>query len=48
MIAARGFFEAREVGVKILLREKGRAIDALQLGILLVAQPVSAGREDRP
>jgi hypothetical protein len=43
MIAARGFFQAREVGVKIFLREEGRAVDALQLGILFVAEPVSAG-----
>ncbi len=43
MVAARGFFEAREVGVEILLREEGGAVDALELRILLVAEPVSAG-----
>src|SRR5208337_1722025 len=43
MVAARSFFQAREVLVEILLREKGRAVDALQLGILFVAEPVGAG-----
>ena len=43
MVAARGFFKAGEVGVEIFLREEGGAVDALELRILLVAEPVSAG-----
>ena len=34
MVAARGFFEAGEVGVEIFLREEGSAVDALELRIL--------------
>ena len=37
-------FQAREVGVEIFLREEGGAVDALELGILLVAEPVGAGQ----
>ena len=43
MVAARGFFKAGEVGVEIFLGEECGAIDALELRILLVAEPVSAG-----
>ena len=43
MVAARGFFEAGEVGIEIFLGEEGGAVDALELRILLVAEPVSAG-----
>src|SRR5208283_3828178 len=42
MIALARFFKAREVGVEFLLREECRAVYALQLRILLVAEPVSA------
>ncbi len=43
MVALLRFFDAVQVGVEILLREKRRAVDALQLRILLVSQPVGAG-----
>ena len=43
MVAAVGFFEALEVGVKIFLREERGAVDALELRVLLVAEPVGAG-----
>ena len=42
MVALGCFFQVREMGVQILLREKGRAVDPLQLRILLVAEPVCA------
>ena len=47
MVAARGFFKAREVGVEIFLREERGAVDALELRILLVAEPVGAGEAGR-
>ena len=43
MVALLRFFDAGEVGVEILLREKRRAVNALQLLVLFVAQPVGAG-----
>ena len=43
MIAARGFFKAREVRFEIFLGEERGAVDALELGILFVAEPVGAG-----
>ena len=43
MIAARGFFKAGEVLVEIFFGEKRGSVDALELWILLVAEPVSAG-----
>jgi hypothetical protein len=43
MVAARGFFKAGEVGVEILFRKERRAVDALELRILFVAEPVGAG-----
>src|SRR5580698_582044 len=43
MVALFGFFDASQIGVEILLREKRRAIDALQLLVLFVSQPVGAG-----
>ena len=44
MVALGRFFQAGKVRVHVLLREERRAVDALQLRILLVAQPVSAGQ----
>ena len=44
MVALGRFFKAREVCVQILLREERRAVDALQLRILFVAEPVGAGQ----
>ena len=43
MVALLRFFDAGEVGVEIFLGEEGSAIDALQLRILFVSQPVGAG-----
>src|SRR5208282_1654181 len=43
MIAARCFFKASEVVVEVFLGEEGRAVDALELRILFVAEPVCAG-----
>ena len=43
MVAARGFFKAGEVLVEIFLREERGAVDALELRIFLVAEPVGAG-----
>jgi hypothetical protein len=45
MIALGDFFEAGEVGVEVFLREEGGAVDALELGILFVAEPVGSGEE---
>src|SRR5277367_3821915 len=42
MVALLCFFEAVQIRVQILLREKRRAVNALQLLILLVPKPVSA------
>ena len=44
MIAARRLFKPRKVRVEIFFREKCRAVNALQLRILLVAEPVRAGQ----
>jgi len=43
MVALFGFFDACQIGVEILLGEKRRAINPLELGILFVSQPVGAG-----
>ena len=43
MVALLGFFLLVEKIVEIFLGEKRRPINALQLRILLVAQPVGAG-----
>src|ERR1700722_7638047 len=43
MVAARGFFKAGEVRVEILLREESCAVNALELRILFVAEPIGAG-----
>src|SRR5579864_9046090 len=43
MVALFGFFERDEVLVKIFLVEERGAVDALQLLVLFVAQPVGAG-----
>jgi len=37
------FFELVQVVVQLLFAEEGGAVDALQLGIFFVAQPVGAG-----
>ena len=44
MIAAFRVFDALQVFVKILLREKRGPVDPLQLRVLLVAEPVRAGQ----
>ena len=44
VVALGRFLQAREVRVEILLREEGGTVDALELGILLVAEPVGAGQ----
>ena len=46
MVALGHLFQAREVRVHLLLREKRGAVNALQLRILLIAQPVSAGQAE--
>jgi hypothetical protein len=43
MVALGCFFKAREVGVHFFLREEGGAVDALELRIFFVAEPVGAG-----
>src|ERR1035437_4973702 len=43
MVALGCFFKACKVRVHVLLREEGRAVNALQLRVLFVAEPVSAG-----
>ena len=45
VVARLDLFEVLEVGVEVLLREEGCAVDALQLRILLVAEPVGAGED---
>ena len=42
VVAALGFLNLIEIILKIFLREERSAVDALELGILLVAQPVGA------
>src|SRR6202034_2109002 len=42
VVAARSLFQALEVGIHLFLGEEGHAVDALQLRILLVAEPVGA------
>src|ERR1700722_12303737 len=44
MVALGRFFEAGKVGVEIFLREEGSAVNALQLRILFIPEPVSAGK----
>ena len=43
MVATGGLFEMGEVGVEVLLGEESGAVDALELGILFIAEPVCAG-----
>src|SRR6516165_1825665 len=43
MVAAFCFFELEEVFVEFLLACEGSAVDPLQLGILRIATPISAG-----
>ena len=43
MVALLGFFELVEVVVELLLGVERRAVDALELRVLLVAQPVGSG-----
>jgi hypothetical protein len=44
MVALGRFLQPREVRVQILLRKEGCAVNALQLRIFLVAQPVGSGQ----
>ena len=44
MVALGRFFEAGEMRVQLLLREESCAINALQLGILLIPKPIRAGQ----
>src|SRR6266436_4150074 len=43
MIAALGFFEAVQMFVQLFLREESHGVNALELGIALLAFPVGAG-----
>ena len=43
VVAPLGLLQPRQVGVELLLRRPGRAVDALQHRPLLVAAPVGAG-----
>jgi hypothetical protein len=43
VVALGGFLKAGEVGVELFLVEPAGAVDARELGVLLVAAPVSAG-----
>src|SRR5229473_6122749 len=47
MVALLRFLDAGQIGVEILLREKRRAVDALQLLIFFVAEPVRAGNVEQ-
>src|SRR5947207_13938773 len=42
VIATPGFFETVEIFVELLLREKRRGVDALQLRVAFLALPISA------
>ncbi len=42
VVALLGFFELVEIVVEVLFREEGSPVDALQLRVLLVSQPVRA------
>jgi hypothetical protein len=44
VVALGGLLELHQVRLQVLARRPGRAIDALQLGILLAATPVRGGR----
>src|SRR5215470_9468295 len=43
MVALLGLFQAPEVVIEFLLREPGRAVNALQHGAILVTAPVRTG-----
>jgi hypothetical protein len=43
VVALLGFFQHVQVGVEVLLLGPGRAVDALQLLVAVVAAPVGAG-----
>src|SRR5581483_8134088 len=43
VVAAAGLLDASEVGVEVLLRVEGGAVDARELLVALVAAPVRAG-----
>src|SRR6202012_4553871 len=43
VIARLGLLELLEVGVQIFLREEGRAVDALELLVVFLAQPIGTG-----
>jgi hypothetical protein len=43
MVALLGFFQHVQVGVEVFLLGPGRAVDALQLLVAMVAAPVGAG-----
>ena len=47
MVALCRFLEKDQVVVEFLLRRKGRAVDALQHRVVLVAAPVRAGDADQ-
>ena len=47
MVALLGFFELGQVLVQFLLGEERRAVDALQLRVLLVALPIRAGDREQ-
>src|SRR4051812_179202 len=47
MIALLGLFEFGEVLVEIFLREERGAVDALQLGVLVVALPIGSGDREQ-
>ena len=44
MIALLGFLDALQIGVEIGFGGPARAVDALQLSVVLVAAPVGAGQ----
>src|SRR3989441_11846790 len=43
MVALLRFFDLVQIAVEIFLAEKGSSVNALQLRVLLVSQPVSPG-----
>src|SRR5579871_6239237 len=47
MVAFLGFFQAVQVGIEVFLRKERSSVDALELGIFFVAQPVSSGNVEQ-
>ncbi len=43
VVAGLDFFEVLEVGVEIFLGEEGGSVESLELGVLLIAEPIGAG-----